>query len=140
MRRFAVADLLLQELRRDWGALGFTVERADNPGAADFRLIDAVAPSSSPAWFVRQFRCEITPVCDQDADTLMDSARQSLVPPQRYALIVQAAAKIDDKQLFIPITAPVRWSLVSGRIQGFAGNRYAVHTLTDLEQRPGAGD
>ena len=38
------------------------------------------------------------------------------------------------------ITAPVRWSLVSVRIQGFAGNRYAIHTLTDLERKPGAGD
>jgi oligopeptide transport system substrate-binding protein len=134
------ADLLLQELSRDWGALGFAVERAASPAATDFRLVDAVAPSSSPAWFVRQFRCEATPVCDPNADALMDAARQSQVPAQRYALLVQAAAKIDDGQLFLPITAPVRWSLVSGRIQGFAGNRYAVHTLTDLERKPGAGD
>jgi oligopeptide transport system substrate-binding protein len=134
------ADLLLQELSRDWGALGFTVERAPTAASADFRLVDAVAPSSSPAWFVRQFRCEITPVCDSDADTLMDSARQSQVPAQRYALLAQAAGKIDDAALFLPITAPVRWSLVSARIQGFAGNRYAVHTLTDLERKPGAGD
>jgi len=134
------ADLLLQELSRDWAALGFTVERAATPATADFRLVDAVAPSSSPAWFVRQFRCEATPVCDADADTLMDAARQSEVPAQRYALLVQAAAKIDDAALFLPITAPVRWSLVSARIQGFAGNRYAIHTLTDLERKPGAGD
>jgi oligopeptide transport system substrate-binding protein len=134
------ADLLLQELSRDWGALGFNVERAASRATADFRLIDAVAPSSSPAWFVRQFRCEATPVCDPDADALMDAARQSQVPAQRYALLVQAAGKIDDGQLFLPLTAPVRWSLVSGRIQGFAGNRFAVHTLTDLERRPGAGE
>ncbi|MEO8454974.1 MAG: ABC transporter substrate-binding protein [Sphingomicrobium sp.] len=133
------ADRLLLELRRDWGALGFAVEPAANPAAADFRLVDAVSPSSSPAWFVRQFRCEVTPVCDPDADGLMEAARQSQVPAQRYALLVQAAAKIDDGQLFLPLTAPVRWSLVSGRIQGFAGNRYAVHTLTDLERRP-SGD
>ncbi len=134
------ADLLLQELSRDWGALGFTVERAATPASADFRLVDAVAPSSSPAWFVRQFRCEVAPMCDADADTLMDAARQSQVPAQRYALLAEAAAKIDDAQLFLPLTAPVRWSLVSARIQGFAGNRYAVHTLTDLERKPGAGD
>ena len=67
----------------------------------------------------------------------MDAARQTPVPAQRYALLAQAAARIDDAQLFIPITAPVRWSLVSARIQGFAGNRYASHTLTDLQQPPG---
>src|SRR5206468_10649415 len=93
------ADLLFQELGRDWGALGFTVERAGSPAAADFRLVDAVAPSSSPAWFVRMFRCEATPVCDADADTLMEAARQSLVPAQRYALLTEAAGKIDDAQL-----------------------------------------
>jgi peptide/nickel transport system substrate-binding protein len=134
------ADVLFRQLQSDWGTLGFTVERAASPAAADFRLVDAVAPSSSPAWFVRQFRCEATPVCDADADTLLDAARQSQVPAQRYALLVEAAAKIDDAVLFLPITAPVRWSLVSARIQGFAGNRYAVHTLTDLERKPSAGD
>ena len=71
------------------------------------------------------------------ADELTDAARQTPIPAQRYALIAQAAARIDDAQLFIPITAPIRWSLVSSRIQGFAGNRYARHTLTDLEQQPG---
>jgi peptide/nickel transport system substrate-binding protein len=145
------AEMLLRQLQNHWvlerifatrsdRALGFTVRRAESPAATDFRLVDAVAPSSSPAWFVRQFRCETTPVCDADADTLMDAAREAPVPAQRYALLVQAAGKVDDQQLFLPITAPVRWSLVSARIQGFSGNRYAVHTLTDLERRPGAGD
>jgi peptide/nickel transport system substrate-binding protein len=131
------ADLLLRELQRDWGAIGFTVERAANPAAADFQLIDEVAPSSSPAWFVRRFRCAVVPVCDPQTDTLLDSARQSQVPAQRYALIGQAAGRIDDAQLFIPIAAPVRWSLVSDRIRGFAGNRFARHTLTGLEQKAG---
>jgi peptide/nickel transport system substrate-binding protein len=55
-------------------------------------------------------------------------------------LRADAARRIDDAQLFIPLTAPVRWSLVADRIQGFAGNRYARHTLVDLGQRPGGGD
>lgn len=131
------ADLLLRELQRDWGAIGFTVNRAS--GSADFALIDEVAPSSSPAWFVRRFRCATVPVCDPAADALMDAARQSPVPAQRYSLLVQAAGMIDDAQLFIPIAVPVRWSLVSNRVQGFAGNRYARHTLTSL-QSPASGD
>ena len=131
------ADLLFQELRRDWGAIGLNVERTDSPAAADFVLIDEVAPSTTAAWFVRRFRCGIVAVCDPAADELMDAARTTSIPAQRVALLVQAAARIDDGQLFIPITAPIRWSLVSDRIQGFAGNRYARHTLTDLEQQPG---
>jgi peptide/nickel transport system substrate-binding protein len=131
---------LLQLLQRDWGALGLTVQRADAAAAADFVLIDEVAPSTSPAWFVRHFRCAFVPVCDSEADQLMDGARQTPVLAQRYALLGQAAARIDDGQLFLPIAAPVRWALVSARIQGFAGNRYARHTLTDLEAQPSSGD
>ena len=134
------ADLLLRELALDWGALGFKVERAASAAAADFALIDEVAPSTSPAWFVRRFRCGVVAGVRSAADELLDAARTAPVPAQRYALLAQAAARIDDDQLFIPITAPVRWSLVSRRIQGFAGNRYARHTLTDLEQKPGSGD
>ena len=114
------ADLVLRQLASDWGALGFAVRRASGEDDADFGLIDEVAPSSSAAWFVRHFRCGAAPICDPDADQLMDAARQTLVPQQRDALLQQAAAKIDDEQLFIPIAAPVRWSLVSGRIQGFS--------------------
>ena len=107
---------------------------------ADLALIDEVAPSTSPAWFVRRFRCGEVAICDADVDSLMDAARQTEIPAQRYALLAQAAARIDNAQLFIPIAAPVRWSLVSARIQGFAGNRYARHTLTDLLQAPGTGE
>jgi peptide/nickel transport system substrate-binding protein len=127
------SNLLFQLLQRNWGALGFVVSRAQNAAAADFTLVDQVAPSTSPAWFVRSFRCEAVPVCSKDADALADAARQSPVPAQRYALLGQAAALIDNAQLFIPITAPVRWSLVSPRILNFIGNRYARHTLTELE-------
>jgi oligopeptide transport system substrate-binding protein len=130
------ADMLFQELVRDWGAISLTVERSD-PADADFALLDEIAPSSSPAWFVRRFRCAVAPVCDAQADELMEAARQMPVAGQRYALLGQAAVRIEDAQLFIPITAPIRWSLVSARIQNFAGNRYARHTLTDLEQQPG---
>ena len=132
------ADLLLARLQSDWGMLGFTVQRAPSPAAADFVLIDEVAPSTSASWFVRHFRCELTSICDVQADEMMEAARQTPVPAQRFALLSQAAGRIDDKQLFIPIAAPIRWSLVSNRIQGFAGNRYARHTLTDLQQQPGS--
>lgn len=134
------ADMLFQVIARDWGALGLTVERSDSAAGADFVLIDKVAPSTSPGWFVRQFRCGVAAVCDDQADQLIQAARDTPVLAQRYALLGQAAARIEDQQLFIPIAAPVRWSLVSRRIQGFAGNRYARHTLTDLEGASSDGD
>ena len=134
------ADILLAALERSWAPLGFRVERAADPASADFALVDQVAPSTSAAWFVRRFRCGTATICDPEADKLIDAARDTPVPQQRYALLQQAAGRIDDAQLFIPITAPVRWSLVGRRVDGFAGNRFAVHTLTDLQQRPGPGN
>jgi oligopeptide transport system substrate-binding protein len=129
------AQVVLDRLTADWGAIGITVERATQLGNADLALIDEVAPSASAAWFLRRFRCGVVAVCDAVADQLLDAARQTAVPAQRYALLAQAAAAMDDAQLFIPLAAPVRWSLVADRVTGFAGNRYARHTLTDLEQR-----
>lgn len=129
------AKILLDRLTADWGALGLTIERVEPDEPADLKLIDAVAPSTSPAWFVRQFRCEVTPVCDKAADALMDGARSTPVAVQRNGLLTQAAQVIDEQQLFIPIAAPIRWSLVSDRVQGFATNRYARHSLAGLGER-----
>lgn len=138
--RIAVPDapgarVVLARLASDWGALGIKVEPAGEGKPADFNLVDEVAPSSSAAWFVRSFRCGEVPVCDPEADELMDGARAATVLAQRNALLAQAAQRIDERQLFIPITAPIRWSLVSDRVQGFATNRFARHTLTSLRQR-----
>ena len=111
----------VQPPERRLGRAGVTVERAKGPAGADLRLVDRVAPSASAAWFLRQFRCQSVPLCDADADTLLDAARQTLIPAQRYALLSQAASRIDDAQLFIPLAAPVRWSLVSRESRGSPG-------------------
>jgi len=127
--------ILLNRLTADWATLGLTIERVEPGQPADLKLIDAVAPSTSPAWFVRQFRCGTTPICDEAADELMDGARSTPVAVQRNGLLTQAAQLIDEQQLFIPIAAPIRWSLVSDRVQGFATNRYARHSLAGLGER-----
>ena len=128
-------QLLFNRLAADWGVLGIKLERVASGQPADLKLIDAVAPSTSPAWFLRQFRCEVAPICDEQADSLLEAARATPVAAQRGALLAEAAREMDDLQLFIPIAAPVRWSLVSTRIEGFAGNRFGIHTLTSLDQK-----
>ncbi len=129
------AHQLLRRLASDWSAIGITVELAGEGNAADLKLVDMVAPSTSPAWFVRQFHCGIMPVCDAEADQLMDGARAATIAAQRNTLLIQAATRIDEQQLFIPIAAPIRWSLVSERVPGFATNRFSRHTLTALHER-----
>ena len=55
---------------------------------------------------------------------------------QRNALFADAERLIREQTLFLPIAAPVRWSLVRA-LPGFAENRFARHTLTDLRNPPG---
>jgi peptide/nickel transport system substrate-binding protein len=129
------AQQLFNRLAADWALLGIKLERAGEGQPADLELIDSVAPSISPAWFVRRFRCAVAPICDEEADPLLEAARAAPVAAQRGALLAEAARLMDENQLFIPIAAPVRWSLVSDRIEGFAGNRFARHTLSSLEER-----
>jgi peptide/nickel transport system substrate-binding protein len=96
--------------------------------------IDEVAPSSSPAWFLRRFRCEIVPICLEDADPLLDQARLTPDSAKRAQLFMEAARMMDDEQLFIPVAAPIRWYLVSGRAPGFEENPFARHTLVGLAE------
>ena len=125
-------DYLFARLRYDWGPLGIDLERAANARSADLVWVDEVAPSSSPAWFLRRFRCDLAAVCVEQADELMDQARETLDPGQRAQLLREAAALLDEAQAFIPIAAPIRWSLVSGQVPGFAENPFARHTLVGL--------
>lgn len=129
------SDIVFARLQVDWGALGIQLDRAKGNKGADFRLVDRIAPSSSPAWFLRQFRCAAATVCSEEADTLLAAARAAPVIAQRSALLSEAARLMDDAQVFIPLAAPIRWSLVARPVVGFAGNRFGHHALTDLRER-----
>ncbi len=128
-------QIVLKRLRADWAPLGIGVEAAGRGTSADFRLLDAVAPSVSPAWFLRQFRCEAAAVCLPDTDELLQSARLTQSPQQRQQFLADAERQMRESVLFIPIAAPVRWSLVGPGVTGFAGNRFARHPLTGLRER-----
>ena len=135
--RIAIPDgpggkYLLARLGYDWAPLGIKVERAPSAASADLVWIDEVAPSTSPAWFVRRFRCGVAAICLDKAEPLLAQARATVDGVQRGILFMQAAQMMDQAQLFIPIAAPIRWSLVSGRAPGFEENPFALHTLVGL--------
>lgn len=129
------ALILLERLRADWGPLGLDVQPAERGQPADFRLLDLVAPSVSPAWFLRSFRCAAARVCLPEADERLDAARLTRDARERARLFYEAERMMRENVLFIPIAAPVRWSLVRG-LPGFVENRFARHGLTDLRRRP----
>ena len=95
-------------------------------------------PRRSPAWFLRRFRCQYVPVCSEEADQLLDAARLTGFPPQRSRFFADAERIMRAEVLFMPVAAPVRWSLAGRDVEGFAENRFARHTLTDLRSANGA--
>ncbi len=130
------ADILFERLAVGWRPLGVELVRAGKGVPADLKLIDQVAPSSSPAWFVRAFRCGVAPLCSKDADALMDSARDAELALQRAAMLAEAGRILDNESLFMPLAAPIRWSLVADGLPGFAENIFARHPLSELRDKP----
>ncbi|MDP9086520.1 MAG: ABC transporter substrate-binding protein [Pseudomonadota bacterium] len=130
------ATVLFNRLASDWGAIGVRLLPAAAGKPVDFKLIDEVAPSTSPAWFVRRLRCERVALCDAQVDGLADAARATLSPQQRAQFLSVAAQRIDAEFLVFPLAAPIRWSLVSPDAPGFVENRFARHTLVGLGSKP----
>lgn len=54
----------------------------------------------------------------------------------RAALYAEAEAELAASNVYIPIGAPIRWSLVRGDIEGFQENRWNIHPLLPLALRP----
>jgi len=124
--------LLFAHLRRDWMRIGIDAVRVDLPRSADLRLVDEVAPSRGASWYLERFTCARVPVCDAAADTALAASRTARDPATRAVQLATADRLLTDAVPYLPLTTPVRWSLVSRRITGFRANPFAVHSLTDL--------
>lgn len=127
--------LVFAHLRRDWRAIGVEAERVATDADADLRFIDSVAPAMMTAWYLRNFTCERIRLCSADADAALAAARETPSVAERRALLAKADAQIGDAVLFVPIAAPVRWSLVSPRLTGFRRNMFGRHAPGELIAR-----
>ena len=124
--------ILFAHLRRDWRRIGVEAVRVAPEAAAELRLVDEVAPAVLASWYLRQFSCEVSRVCDPGADAAMETARtaQSLVA--RQLELRKADMILTAMTPYIPIGSPVRWSLVSRRLTGFRPNMFARHPANTL--------
>ena len=130
-------DLLFKRISTDLAAIGLKTERAAPGAPADLRLVDQVARYPRAAWFLDQLGCaSVKGLCDAAADSLMARARAEPDPAARAELLVDAEAQLTRANAFIPFGTPIRWSLVSGGVTGFAVNRWGVHPLMPLAMRP----
>jgi oligopeptide transport system substrate-binding protein len=129
--------LIFAHLRHDWRLIGVDATPVGPGAPSDLRFIDEVAPANLASWYLRHFTCEISPVCDAEADQAMLAARTAARPAERLAQFAVADRILTDLTVFIPLTAPVRWSLVSPRLTGFRPNPFARHPAVNLiAERP----
>ena len=125
-------SLLFARLRRDWAAIGVAAVRVPAGAPADLRLIDEVAPAGLASWYLRHFTCEASKVCDPAADEMMALARIAPDAATRRGLLANADRILARLGPFIPLTAPVRWSLVAPRLTGFRPNAFGRHPVGEL--------
>lgn len=124
--------LIFAHLRRDWRLIGVAVERVPAGAPAELVLIDSVAPAQSSSWYLRHFTCDTGRVCDAAADEALEAARAARTAAERRVHLAQAHQLLVAGTPFIPLTAPLRWSLVSPRLTGFRPNRFARHPAETL--------
>ena len=126
------ARLIFAYLRRDWRAIGVEAEQVSPTERADLVFLDEVAPASLASWYLRHFTCQASIVCSTEADAAMDAARNASSFAERRDALASADRLLTEAVPFIPLAAPVRWSLVSPRLTGFQPNPFANHFIGSL--------
>jgi peptide/nickel transport system substrate-binding protein len=124
--------IIFAYLRAGWRTIGVDAIAVDSAERADLRLVDEIAPATMASWYLRNFTCTMSPVCDAEADAAMEAARLAPTVGDRRDLLSEADQRLRDITAFIPLAAPVRWSLVSRRLTGFEPNIFAYHAAGGL--------
>ncbi|MEA3060806.1 MAG: peptide/nickel transport system substrate-binding protein [Sphingomonadales bacterium] len=124
--------LVFALLRRDWATIGVEAARARPNEPADLHFIDEVAPISLASWYLRHFSCDSSAVCDPAADQAMEAARTAPDQDKRREQLSGADRTLAGAAPFIPLAAPVRWSLAGNRLAGFRPNVFGRHPAGEL--------
>lgn len=129
------SDLLFQQLARAWSAIGVSVQRVVPGKGADIELLDNVARYFSPRWYLNQFHCSLQAgLCSPQADALVRRSLTERDPAAREKLLAEAHAALVEREVYIPLGAPVRWSLVRGSVSNYLANQWGLHPLFPLSQ------
>ena len=131
------SDLLFGGLAQQLSQAGLDIVRAADARSADLVLRDSVARFSGARWFLNQFNCKIAPrQCSPEADDLVQLAVLARDSDLQTQLLTQAEAALLQRNLYIPLGAPIRWSQVRSDVPGFAENPWAFHPLFPLSGAP----
>ncbi len=131
------SDMLFEGLARDFASIGVDARRTTEQRSADLVLRDRVARYASPRWFLNQFNCAISePQCSEDADYLVTLALDARDAAEESSYLSEAQGTLEATELYIPLGAPIRWSLVRADIEAFHENPWNVHPLFPLSNAP----
>lgn len=122
--------LVAQGLR----AIGLSAERVAVEKDADLRLIDEVAAYDSALWYLGRVGCARGIHCSREAEARLQMARKATTPEEHAARIAEAVALTQAHNGYVPLGAPLRWSLVARRLGGFMPSPRARHPLNHLFQ------
>lgn len=122
------ATLLYARIAASLIAVGITPRRVEANADSDLALIDAVAPYDSARWYL----ATACVVCGETTRAAIDAAREAPTLAERARRIAAADAAMNADVAFIPLARPLRWSLVSMRLQQWQPNTRAWHPLNRL--------
>ncbi|MBW4329957.1 ABC transporter substrate-binding protein [Stakelama sp. CBK3Z-3] len=128
------ANLLWTGIARALNAVGLSVLRVPLDARSDLKLVDAVAPLDSASWYLRT-ACQ---ACSEEAVKALDAARTAPDAAARSLRLAEADSVLTEDGVFIPLARPLRWSLVSPRLDAFQRNSRAWHPLNHLRNQDGS--
>jgi oligopeptide transport system substrate-binding protein len=124
--------LLFGQIAADWSALGVKTVRAPSAAQADLILIDSVAAYRDLSWYFAQLSCDRPILCSEEADAAMSDALKAENAADRISAYSRADRALVDSQIYLPLAAPIRWSLAHPRLTGFFDNGFGHHPLDRL--------
>lgn len=122
------ATILFATIEASLTRVGIRTVRVGMGEAADLKLIDAVAPYDSARWYL----ATACAPCGDTAQAALEAARDAPTAALRSQRIAEADAALTADAAYIPIARPLRWSLVSMRLDGWRANTRAWHPLNHL--------
>lgn len=126
------SNLLFGMVTSDFARIGVPSVRVGLDDEADLILIDEVAPYDSALWYLGRMSCAHELSCSIEADQRLKEAQQAQNVDEALRKLGEAETLMLAHGGYIPLGAPVRWSLVSRRLRGFQPSPRGLHPLNHL--------
>lgn len=124
--------LLFAHIARDLASIGLAARLVPLEEQADLSLIDEVAAYDSALWYIGRIGCARKISCSAEANARLKEMRHARTVDEVSTMMREAQALMQAHNGYVPLGQPLRWSLVSPRLTGFAPSPRARHPLNHL--------